>query len=441
MTGDAAMRSTLTHLLSNVRDGKEIRTYLERFGAADRGGFAIIKLGGAILRDDLEAVAENLALLNTLGLKPIVIHGVGPQFDVALEERGLVCPKIDGLRTTPYAALDVLSSVSVSWTLKLVAAIQAYGARAVPVPPSAITAEYLDKDKYGAVGDPTSVAEDQILAITDAGAIPVLSCLGTAPHGQMVNINADAIVRQVAMDLKPMKIVFVTGTGGVLDANKQIINAINLSMDYEDIRAGTWVNEGMLVKITEIKNLLDQLPSSTSVSITSASGLVRELFTHGGAGTLLRRGEQIKRFDNPDDIDWPRLERLIETAFDRKMKPGFRDSIEFKCAYVAESYRCAAVMTKVNGAVVLDKFAVAPDARGEGLSRAMWRQLTHDLPVFYWRSRAENAFNAFYTAEADGFMRRGFWNVFWVGDRSAFDVHVLDLVTDAPESFGPRGNE
>ena len=58
MTGNDAMRATLAQLLSNVRDGKEIRTYLEKFGAAATGHFAVIKLGGAILRDELEAVAE-----------------------------------------------------------------------------------------------------------------------------------------------------------------------------------------------------------------------------------------------------------------------------------------------------------------------------------------------------------------------------------------------
>ncbi len=435
MANNASMRATLTHLLSNVRDGKEIRTYLEKFGAAEEGQFAVIKLGGAILEKELEAAAEGLALLNSLGLRPVVIHGVGPQFDAALAERGIECPKINGLRTTPFEVLGLLSALSSAWTMKLVAAIQRSGASAVPMPPSVIAAQYVDKDKLGAVGDPIALALDQIHEIVEAGAIPILSCLGQAEGGQVVNINADAIVRSVALDLEPIKIVFVTGTGGVLDQSGEVINAINLAMDYEDLEASDWVNEGMMLKITEIKSLLDQLPASSSVSITSVSGLVRELFTHGGAGTLLRKGERFKTFEAREGVDWKRLTGLVEGAFKRPLRPDYWENAAFRRAYVADSYRCAAVLTEVDGAVVLDKFAVAPEARGEGLSRTLWRLLTEDEPVFYWRSRSQNPFNAFYMKEADGFMRRGEWNLFWVSSGAPVDMNILDRVMAAPDSF------
>ncbi len=435
MANNESVRATLTHLLSNVRDGKEIRTYLQKFGSVDKGQFAVIKLGGAVLEQDMETAAESLALLNTLGLRPVVIHGVGPQVDTALAEMNLNCPKVGGLRTTPFEALGLISSVASAWSMKLVAAIQECGARAVPMPPSVITAEYVDLQTLGAVGEPAGLAADQLLEVVAAGAIPILSCLGQAKNGQLVNINADAIVRRVALDLEPMKIVFVTSTGGVLDQTGAVINAINLAMDYDELLQSDWVTEGMMLKITEIKTLLDKLPASTSVSITSAPGLVRELFTHGGAGTLLRRGEEIETFYATDEIDMPRLNGLMESAFERPLRPDYWQTGTFSRAYATESYRCAAVLTEVEGVTILDKFAVAPDARGEGLSRAMWRQLRADAPVFYWRSRAQNPFNSFYTKEADGFIRRGAWSVFWVGDIARIDFGLLDRITQAPDSF------
>ena len=66
-------------------------------------------------------------------------------------------------------------------------------------------------------------------------------------------------------------------------------------------------------------------------------------------------------------------------------------------------------------AVLLDKFVVDPDARGEGLTHGLWRLMIEDEPVVYWRSRQTNGFNGFYMSHADGFVRRGIWNIFWTG--------------------------
>ena len=81
-------RQTIVQLLSNMQDGKEIRNYLQRFSSIDQSRFAVIKIGGAILAEQLRETADALAFLHTVGLTPIVIHGGGPQLDAALKERG-----------------------------------------------------------------------------------------------------------------------------------------------------------------------------------------------------------------------------------------------------------------------------------------------------------------------------------------------------------------
>ena len=89
-------RRTIVQLLSNVSDGREIHTYLQRFSQLEETRFAVIKIGGAILREGLEETAASLALLHTVGLTPIVIHGGGPQLDERLAHAGIETEKVDG---------------------------------------------------------------------------------------------------------------------------------------------------------------------------------------------------------------------------------------------------------------------------------------------------------------------------------------------------------
>ncbi|MEK7265864.1 MAG: hypothetical protein AAB227_07170, partial [Pseudomonadota bacterium] len=117
-------RQTIVQLLSNMQDGKEIRAYLQRFSSIDQSRFAVIKIGGAILQEQLKETADALAFLHTVGLTPIVIHGGGPQLDATLKERGVETPKIDGLRVTDAATMDAARDVFIGENIKLVEAVR-----------------------------------------------------------------------------------------------------------------------------------------------------------------------------------------------------------------------------------------------------------------------------------------------------------------------------
>ena len=175
------IRETIVQLLSNVSDGKEIHTYLQRFSELERTRFAVIKVGGAILRDRLEETAASLALLHTVGLTPIVIHGGGPQLDEKLIADGVKSEKVDGLRVTTPAVLDAARDVFTGQNIKLVEAIRAQGVDAHGLTQGVFDAELVDSDKYGLVGEPTSVHLDLLRSIVKSGAIPILTCLGVVP--------------------------------------------------------------------------------------------------------------------------------------------------------------------------------------------------------------------------------------------------------------------
>jgi acetylglutamate kinase len=436
MTPPTSTRATIVQLLSNMSDGKEIRSYLQRFSEVDQSRFAIIKIGGAILADQLEETAAALAFLHTVGLTPIVLHGGGPQLDAVLKERKISTRKIDGLRVTDEATLDAARDVFIGENIKLVDAIRAQGVAAHSLTTGAIEADYLDKDKFGYVGEPTGVRLGLIDSIVKSGAIPILTCLGLAPGGQLVNVNADSATRALVHALQPMKIIFLAGVGGLLGADGKAIHSINLASDYDDLMDQDWVEGGMRLKLAEIKRLLDDAPLSSSVSITTPDGLFRELFTHGGSGTLIRKGEKINVFADKKDIDGKRAEDLIENAFARPLKDGWWGGVDIASAYVSESYRAGAFLSKIKDYTYLDKFAVMEDARGEGLARTVWRRFTHDHPSFFWRSRTQNGFNAFYDAVADGSVKRGAWTVYWKGETDfARIAKVVEDVASMVPSF------
>jgi acetylglutamate kinase len=88
MSAQSQVRDTIVRLLSNIGSAKEIQQYLKRFSQRDASRFAVVKVGGAILRDDLDALVSSLGFLQQVGLTPIVIHGAGPQLDAELEAAG-----------------------------------------------------------------------------------------------------------------------------------------------------------------------------------------------------------------------------------------------------------------------------------------------------------------------------------------------------------------
>ena len=176
-----------------------------------------------------------------------------------------------------------------------------------------------------------------------------------------------------------------------------------------------WINGGMRVKIEQIKQLLDKLPLTSSVSITRPAELAKELFTHKGSGTLVRRGEKVLRADAWSQLDLLRLRELIESSFGRRLLPDYFEATPLFRAYVSENYRTALILTREEGFTYLDKFAVLDDAQGEGLGRAVWQVMRDGNPQLFWRSRHGNPVNPFYYSESDGCYKQETWKVFWYG--------------------------
>ena len=411
----AEIRSVVNQVLSQLGTSREARYYLKQYSEDDLQ-FAVIKIGGAVLEEQLRPLASALAFLSNLGLMPIILHGAGPQLDLALQEADIETVKRRGLRVTTPDVMEVARPVIYRANRRLVSALEDEGVRATGIQHGVFVCDYLDREELGLVGEIQRIDLEAIRDAIRRGVLPVVACLGESPTGQVMNINADIAARELIWEVKPHKIIFLTGTGGLLDENGRIISAISLRTDYDWLIEQDWVHSGMQLKLEQIGQLLSGLPDSASVSITSVGSLARELFTHRGAGTLIRKGEEIVEFTRFTPELEEKTTRLLEQSFGRELKDGYYDSLDIECVLASESFGAMAIVLRgVDGLPYLDKFAVTPEAQGAGLGAAVWQALVHRCPQLYWRSRTQNPVTPWYFDQADASFTADHWVAFSVG--------------------------
>jgi len=437
-----SLRKVVSQVLNQLGTSKEARYYLNQFSAADSMRFAVIKIGGAVLDEQLDLLAEALALLHDLGLMPILVHGAGPQLDRALVDADIETVKRDGLRVTTPEVMEVVRPMVYRINRRLVHALQKQGVMAQGIQHGVFQCEFLDESRYGLVGEVQKVDLEALRDVVQSGALPVVACLGENASGQVMNINADFAAREIVWQVRPHKIIFLTANGGLLDAVGRVITAISLRNDLEYLRSQDWVHSGMLLKLDQIAQMLSKLPETASVSITSVDNLATELFTHRGAGTLVRQGEQVLVEDKIDASLIPELTDLLENSFHRKMGSGFFDQDDLECLIRSESNGAIAIVRKgVNGLPYLDKFAVTPKAQGAGLGSSVWQTLIHRYPKLYWRSRTGNTLTRWYYEQADTHFSSEQWIAFSRGLTDMNEIEACrDDCFDRPESWLPRGS-
>lgn len=287
-------RSTVIQLLSNIGSKREVQQYLSHFTSVSSQQFAVIKVGGAIITEYLQTLSSALAFLNHIGLYPVVVHGAGPQLNRMLEAAGVEPQFEDGIRITDGKTLALARSLFFEENLKLVEELENLGVRARPITSGVFTADFLDKAKYDLVGKIKKVDKKPIEAAVKAGCLPILTSMAETEEGQVLNVNADVAAGELARALQPLKIVFLSEKGGLFNADtNEKISAINLDEEYDHLMSQWWVRHGTRLKIKEIKELLMDLPRTTSVAIIHPADLQKELFTDTGAGTLIRRGNKV----------------------------------------------------------------------------------------------------------------------------------------------------
>ncbi|VGO22023.1 hypothetical protein [Pontiella sulfatireligans] len=181
------------------------------------------------------------------------------------------------------------------------------------------------------------------------------------------------------------------------------------------------------------KKLLEERPG-VHLSITSPINLLREIFTVKGAGTLFRKGSAIQYFHALENVDSDRLLGLLESSFGKKLNnEAFLDNVAH--FYIEAGYRGAVLLEEHPAGLYLSKFAVGREARGEGLSLELWREVCHGHEAIFWRSNVSNPFNSWYDKQADGHHQAGKWQIFWRGVSADSISSIIEYCCGRGEDF------
>ncbi len=266
-----------------------------------RGRLFVVKIGGSSLERPaaLASLAEEVALVEALGARLVLVHGGGPQTDVLQRALGEEPRKVAGRRVTTPLALRALRLATQRLSAEVCAALEASGARAIAVgggslgaerrPPMVLDGERVD---LGLVGDLVSVDAVALEGALARGGVPVLAPPASDGAGGWLNVNADLTAARVACALRADKLVFVTDRGGILrdpaDAGS-VVSTLDLAGLSELERTGALAG-GMRVKSVAIRSALaGGVARVHVVSGLEPGALLGELYTTEGTGTLVER--------------------------------------------------------------------------------------------------------------------------------------------------------
>ncbi|CAB4476966.1 bifunctional acetylglutamate kinase/N-acetyl-gamma-glutamyl-phosphate reductase [Rhizophagus irregularis] len=423
-------KETIIRLLYSIGSRKEVEQYLRHFASVESQKFAVIKVGGAVLSDELDTLASSLTFLNRVGLYPIVLHGAGPQMNQLLENAGVEPNYIDGIRVTDAKTLEIARGVFLQENLKLVEALERLDIPARPITCGVFVADYLDKEKYGYVGKITGVQKKAIEASINSGALPILTSLAETPSGQILNVNADVAAGELARVLEPLKIIYLSEKGGLLHGETgKKIDVINLDEEYENYMKQPWVKYGTRLKIREIKELLDRLPRTSSVAITSAGQLHKELFTDCGAGTLIRRGYRLFKYNSVNETDNNKLHQILQQNSEISSDPAsYVKQLGKKshAIYSDEPYEVLAVVTQENskpdGIPFLDKFIASKNGILNNVTDNIWTMIQKDYSRLTWIVDENDENISWFFKRSDGSFTRNGKTLFWYGIENVADV-------------------
>jgi acetylglutamate kinase len=289
--------------LAKARTLSEALPYMRRYS----GRTFVIKYGGHAMGDESlgELFARDVVLLKQVGINPVVVHGGGPQIGAMLDRLKIKSSFVDGLRVTDKETVDIVEMVlSGSINKQIVSAINNQGGKAVGLSgkdANLISARKLrrtqrDTDSniekildLGFVGEPYQVNPQILETFEESDIIPVIAPIGVGRNGETYNINADTAAGAVAAALGATRLFLLTDVAGVLDKQKNLISDMSLEDARGYMTDGT-ISGGMIPKIETCISAVEQgVDAAVILDGRVPHALLLEIFTEGGAGTLIGR--------------------------------------------------------------------------------------------------------------------------------------------------------
>ncbi len=385
--------------LESVGRRSEAEFYLRLFLKLPPESFGIIAPGATVVRYALGSLVEQLKFLADLGLyAPVVLGLYDPERGPNSAERLVKRLPASGMEACPHEMGEP------GLAEKLRAELRAD--RLPVVHFKAIEGQTID-DRLNELGSLTKELDTRkfVLLRRRGGLRPLRS--GT-------------------LELEP---------GYYLPTDGGRISIINLRTDRAGIVAGKTLPKRDSELLAAAERLIElSQPTPVLASITSPLNLLKELFTVKGAGTLIKLGSAVSRHRSYVNLDIERLRRLLEASFGRALDAEFFERTPL-AVYVEADYRGAAIVCHGTPVPYLSKFAVEPEAQGEGMGRDLWTAISRDYPALYWRGRAENPIASWYATVCDGMVRLPEWNVYWRGIETRQIPDVIDAARSHPADF------
>lgn len=279
----------------------EAMPYIKRF----HGKTIVIKYGGNAMVDEQlkESFARDVVMMKLVGINPVVVHGGGPQISKTLEQIGKQSEFIEGMRVTDRETMDVVEMVLGGLVNKeIVNLINSQGGRAVGLSgkdgdmiratrmkvqrgdPESEASEIID---IGHVGRVKSVDPSVVSVLDQERFVPVIAPIGVGDDGETYNINADTVAGALAVTLKAEKLILLTNTPGVMDADGNLVSGLDASGVQTLVKDGV-IEGGMLPKVAcALDAVASGVRSAHIIDGRIDHALLLEVFTDAGIGTLI----------------------------------------------------------------------------------------------------------------------------------------------------------
>jgi len=278
-----------------------IEKYIKQF----KNKYIVIKYGGHAMGNEELSISftKDVSLLDKLGIKPVIVHGGGPQIGVMLDKLNLKSKFIGGLRVTNKETVKIVEMVlsgtinkdivnKINQTASL--ALGLSGKDGGLILAKKINRKIKDKNSniekvldIGFVGEPININPLIITQISNNGIIPIIAPIGFGAKGETFNINADTAAGHIASSLKAERILLLTDVEGVLDSDNKLIPKISTNTAKKMIKDNI-ITGGMIPKIdTCLKTVQSGVKAAVIIDGRKKHAILREIFTKGGYGTMI----------------------------------------------------------------------------------------------------------------------------------------------------------
>ncbi|MBN7287723.1 MULTISPECIES: acetylglutamate kinase [Campylobacter] len=264
--------------------------YIQKF----RNKIFVVKYGGSAQIDDTlkNDFVRDIALLQLVGCKVVVVHGGGKKINSYLDRLHIKSEFVDGLRVTDKETMEIVEMVlSGNINKEITALLNKNGARAIGVSgkdANLLKAKILNGGKYGFVGEIERVNTYVLNGLLENGLIPVVAPVATDDEANSYNINADLCASKIASALKAERVIFLTDTRGILDKNGNLISKLNEAHITALKEDGT-INGGMIPKVdAALECVKNGVANAHILDGRLPHSLLLELFTDDGIGTMIK---------------------------------------------------------------------------------------------------------------------------------------------------------